>query len=212
MAITISLFDWSGTVSDDSQIVYESNMLIREHFGLPRILIEDFKKEVDVDVAAGCKKNFGIEVSTEDIQRLYRQFYNTLYTEDIVKPTIIPGAKELFEYLYSKGTDIFIVSSHPTEFLEREIEEYGLSPYIKEYFGNLTEKKTILSKLVDGINPSEAIFVGDTEFDVQFGKEVGIKTIAVLKGYHTPERIATVKPDYSVNTIKDIKNHNQIDL
>lgn len=62
---------------------------------------------------------------------------------------------------------------------------------------------TALSRF--GVDPTEAIMVGDTDLDVMAGKNAGTKTVGVTYGFHG-KRIADSKPDYVVDDIGDLLN------
>jgi phosphoglycolate phosphatase-like HAD superfamily hydrolase len=46
--------------------------------------------------------------------------------------------------------------------------------------------------------------VGDSDLDVNCGKNAGTRTCAVTYGYRTPEILKELKPDYLINDIREI--------
>lgn len=46
-----------------------------------------------------------------------------------------------------------------------------------------------------GVKPWEMVYVGDTYNDVEAARKAGAKTIAILGGAHSPERIQEAGPD-----------------
>lgn len=54
------------------------------------------------------------------------------------------------------------------------------------------------------VSASEAIMVGDTEADIQAGKNAQTKTAAALYGLGTPESLHASMPDYLLNDIADL--------
>lgn len=59
--------------------------------------------------------------------------------------------------------------------------------------------KNIDSCKNDGFN---GYFVGDTEVDILAGKDIGLKTVAVLSGIRTEDLLVQYKPDYLVKDMK----------
>lgn len=47
-------------------------------------------------------------------------------------------------------------------------------------------------------------FIGDTETDIEAGKRLGARTIAVANGIRTPERLRLASPDFLIPSIGDI--------
>jgi phosphoglycolate phosphatase-like HAD superfamily hydrolase len=55
------------------------------------------------------------------------------------------------------------------------------------------------------INPVKALIVGDSEMDVQCGKNAGIKTCAVTYGYRTTEELEKSQPDFLIDNIMELE-------
>jgi phosphoglycolate phosphatase-like HAD superfamily hydrolase len=49
------------------------------------------------------------------------------------------------------------------------------------------------------------LIVGDTELDVQCGKDAGAKTCGVLYGYRTKEQIENEKPDFIISQLDELR-------
>ena len=55
-----------------------------------------------------------------------------------------------------------------------------------------------------GVDPSEAIYVGDQRSDIATGKTANMRTIAVLTGGETKADLEAAKPDHVVTDIREI--------
>jgi phosphoglycolate phosphatase-like HAD superfamily hydrolase len=47
-----------------------------------------------------------------------------------------------------------------------------------------------------GLEPAEAVYVGDSPIDIEAGRAAGMRTIGVLTGTSTRERLAPLDPDH----------------
>ncbi|OIP25023.1 hypothetical protein AUK11_01605 [bacterium CG2_30_37_16] len=56
------------------------------------------------------------------------------------------------------------------------------------------------------IAPSEAIFIGDTRYDIECGKRAGVATGAVTWGYYKKKDLKKYKPDYIIEKPSEILN------
>ncbi len=54
------------------------------------------------------------------------------------------------------------------------------------------------------IAPDEILFVGDSIYDIQTGRNAGMKTLAVTWGYQPKEMLAAENPDFIADTPQDI--------
>ncbi len=64
--------------------------------------------------------------------------------------------------------------------------------------------KGVLSLL--GVDPSEAMYVGDQRSDIATGKAGNMRTVAVLTGGETKVDLETAKPDHIVADIRELHN------
>jgi phosphoglycolate phosphatase-like HAD superfamily hydrolase len=55
------------------------------------------------------------------------------------------------------------------------------------------------------LNPSETLMIGDTELDIQCGKNADAKTCGVLYGYRTKDQLEKEKPDFLISGLSELK-------
>lgn len=131
---TLLLFDWSGTISDDRQLVYETNQRLLEAYGQPRLSLDEWR-----DGREGWNAgNFLAKELNLPIAELYKQFAELLAKTkaELGEPEPYPDTIEAFKRL-SLGRHSEIISSHPQEHLEREIRAYGISTLVERCTGPL---------------------------------------------------------------------------
>jgi pyrophosphatase PpaX len=56
------------------------------------------------------------------------------------------------------------------------------------------------------VKPEDAVYVGDTSFDVLAGKNAGVKTVALAGGLHPVGRLKNSNPDLLVHDWKELEN------
>lgn len=109
----------------------------------------------------------------------------------------------LFDYtisglndLYKSHTLYLVTARQSKSMLFYELERLKLKEYFKAIY--VTEHKTDKYTLIrDNIKVTgETILVGDTGHDVNTGKQLGIKTMAVSSGFLSREVLLEYKPDY----------------
>jgi phosphoglycolate phosphatase len=57
------------------------------------------------------------------------------------------------------------------------------------------------------VKPSEAIMVGDTEFDLEMARNANVPAIAVSYGAHDLDRLLKYEPIASLDSFQDIKKY-----
>jgi phosphoglycolate phosphatase len=87
----------------------------------------------------------------------------------------------------------------------QQLERFGWYKYISSTL--ITEQKNSKSNLIrNSIKISQDDwFIGDTGKDIEAGKELGIKTAAVLSGFMNKQCLQQYKPDIIIDNITKIK-------
>ena len=200
-AVNNVIFDWSGTISNDLPLVYETVMKVFEHYGISRISLERFRLEYTLPYMKYARK-FGITASKEEVDEVFNSHFRKLGF-----PDPLPGVHQALEELHSMGKSMIVLSSHRQRFLEEEAKRFfGSRNYFVKLFGSVHNKEdeieNILQQLSFGLKGT--IIVGDTEHDILAGKSAGIFTAAVLTGYRPKEKLAAVKPNFIINDLSGL--------
>ncbi|HEX2173035.1 MAG TPA: HAD family hydrolase, partial [Dehalococcoidia bacterium] len=117
------------------------------------------------------------------------QIHGDLYAEFKRTAHPLPGAKELLAHLAGRGLSLWMASSakpdEVNEFLSRlEAEDKVAGMVSKEDVASTKPAPDLVAQALDkaGCRPDEAVFVGDTIWDIEAAQKVGLRTIAVLTG------------------------------
>lgn len=197
------IFDWSGVLSDDTQPVYEANMMLLADYGRKRITLRQWKR-CSAFSAAGFLRNCGIEADEAETYETYKEYLNELIGRGM-HPEMIEGVDKTLEQLLAREKRLIVLSAHPNENLLAEIQAYGMNGMFSHVAGNTIDKAEGLRKLrtrfgFDGM----ALYTGDTIHDVRASKEAQVKCCAVTTGYHLRERLEAENPDYLFEDLSGI--------
>lgn len=196
------IFDWSGVVSNDLDMVFKITNQVLEELGNEKLEIGDFRENFDLPYT-DFYKSIGVKLNKDELDKLYIKFFN----ENKKKPKPFPFAREMFKWLKKKGVTLSILSSHPQHFLDMEIKDYDLKKYFNFIVGGAHDKRDCINGLLEkiGKNKEETIFVGDMTHDIIAGKQAGLMTAAVLSGYHLKNKLEGADPRFILNDIRDLK-------
>ena len=125
--------------------------------------------------------------------------FKPLYDESGFPNTVpYPGVPELLAELRAAGAKTYIVTNkrdHATRLIAKKFGWDRLMDGVWSYdtFETKYKKPELLAKLLGdlGIDPKDAVMVGDTKGDVDAGKANGVATIGVTYGYGTREELAS---------------------
>ncbi|MEX0621435.1 MAG: HAD family hydrolase [Candidatus Woykebacteria bacterium] len=203
--ISHAFFDWSGVLSNDPIVICEANNRMFEEQGLPRLTLEQWRPRTRL-TAAEIMRDHGIAGTDQEHQEWYHRVLDGVKADGIV-PQAYPNAKQLLHLLKSKGFTIGVLSTHPLAHLREEADQYGLSSLVSVFMGDSRSKADGIRKLLSqfGVtNPRHALYVGDTVYDIQQAKEVGVVSVAVCEGFHDKDRLDTEDPDFLFDNLNEV--------
>jgi len=209
MLLELYVFDWSGVISDDRKPVYESNMRLFDHFGIPNIPFEDWKRRSTLSSVQILRDHNVTEKMAKDheIQEMYEKNLDDVIKEGTV-PKVYPEAREVLEFLRNRGKILSVVSSHPEKNLLDEAEGYGVKIYFDLIIAGSGEKKHV--KLREtftrfGKKPEDVLYTGDTIFDIKEAKKAGVHSACVCNGYHEREDLEKENPEFIFENLSELR-------
>jgi pyrophosphatase PpaX len=115
---------------------------------------------------------------------------------------LIPEALESVRVCAAKGLCTALVTSKDEDEFKFSLPRLGLDGALSTTV-NATEcprpkpnpDPVLIALDRMGVTPEDAIFIGDTDYDMQCGKSAGCGTAAVLWGAQSFERLAPTEPD-----------------
>lgn len=167
---------------------------------------------IELAEAYGISRNEVLS-KLKEIYRIMINFYKkNVNLDDRIKPN--DNVEKLLSILKKKGYILGLLTGNLEEIARTKIDKFDLSKYFDlGSFGEISEDRSKLlenainqvkHKFKINLNKKDVFVVGDTRFDVECGKEVGVKTIAVATGTYTLEELKKYKPDYVFKDFSDI--------
>lgn len=205
--IKAALFDIDGTVLNTLDFIYHA---FQAAFAANNLACPT-REEIRVQMSGGGS-----------LQHVYDHFYpdadiNKLIADhrdsqlkNLNLSIPYPNAASTLQKLKAAGIKIAAVSTRSNVTLTKTLELAGLAQYFDTIIsGDDTPKLKpnpmplflALERLQ--VRPTEAVMVGDTDADIQAGKNAGTKTIGVTFGYRG-EQIVDDQPDYVVHDFAEI--------
>lgn len=146
---------------------------------------------------------------TDEILAYYLKRYNE-NPSYLTKP--YDGIVELLKKLKEKGYTLVAYSNKPDDVLQgvirdilgEDIFDYSLG-FVKGAKGK--PDPSVLLEILEkfDVEPKEAIYIGDSEVDIETGKNANVKTIAVSWGFRNREFLESNSPDYLVDSVEELK-------
>lgn len=146
-------------------------------------------------------------VTTEVLQDYLKRYMAD--DASLTKP--YEGVVDLIKELKDEGYKVIAYSNKPDSVLK---------PLMKEKFGDVFDdvlgqvegqapkpNPEILLNMLDriGISKDDAVYIGDSDVDVETARNAGMKMIAVTWGFRDRDFLEKLNPDYIVDNTKELK-------
>ncbi len=189
------IWDWNGTLLDDAEVcrAVMNRMLARR--GLPPMPDMARYREIFTFPVRDYYAMAGIDLSVESFDDLAEEFMSD-YRASSKKCGLMPGAAETLDALNATGIDQVLASASRQDDLERQVAERGLAGKFRAVLGvsdQLGGGKAGLAAgyLAErGVDPAQALFVGDTVHDWETAASVGSRCVLIAAGHQSRERLA----------------------
>lgn len=199
------IFDWSGTLSDDIQMVFGTILYMFDRLGLERISIEEFRREFTLPYMLFWTK-YAPNLTKKEADKIFHEIIFDKVTYPLSEPTPFTGVGSILNQLFDVGYQLFVVSSHPQKKLEEEAKTYKWSKYFLNINGGCHNKTQGLTQTLqkNNIKVRHAVYVGDMVHDVEAANTLRLTSIALTWGYDSKEKLKTVSPNYLINNITEL--------
>ncbi len=148
------------------------------------------------------------EVTLNSAVARFRHHYAACCSD---KTRLFDGVRALLEYLHQAEVTMVVVTNKPKEFVPAILQRLNIAEYFSSVLGGecLTEKKPHPLPLLHclsayGVEPAQALMVGDSANDMLAAARAGVPSIAVSYGYAHGEDLSGYNPKAVVATLASL--------
>ncbi len=175
------VFDWDGTLADTLGAIYDANVEVMSHLGLPfdrnryrTAFAPDWRVMYD-----------RLGVPTDRLDEANERWWAAL---DEGETTLFPGVLDALEALVARGHPLGIVTAGRSDRVGSEIRRHGLDGLFRVviYGDSVPAQKPDPAPLRQALaaidrtaDPSRAIYVGDTPDDMRMAVAAGVRAVGI---------------------------------
>jgi phosphoglycolate phosphatase len=209
------IFDLDGTlVNSLSSIAYFANeALIRS--GYRALPVDTYRYLAGNGADAlmrGMLKASGDPDYTEEDVRFLRQIYDQLYEgAPLCNLQEYPGVKDMVKGLRAMGLRLAVLSNKPHNVTEEIIRLFFPEGTFDIVFGQRegfprkpAPDGALLIAETLGVQPSECLYIGDTDVDMKTGSAAGMETVGVLWGFRDREELEQNHAGYIASSPEEL--------
>lgn len=203
------IFDWDGTISNSAAKIVSCMQAATDQAGLPRLPDEAIRNIIGLGLPEAVASLYP-GVSESQLQRV-REGYSAFFTDADVAPSpFFDGVMETLNTLAEQGHLLTVATGKSRRGLDRVLSKLALTTFFHgsrcaDETASKPDPKMLLELLAEfDIPVSEAVMIGDTEYDMAMAREIGMSRIAVSFGAHHIDRLKPYDPELCVDHFADI--------
>lgn len=204
------IFDWDGTVIDSAGRIVSSMQKAARDLEMPDLTDEAVRNIIGLGLPEAIRALIpGIDES--GVERMRERYGYYFLSADDTPTALFEGVRESLHSLHQKGYRLAVATGKSRRGLERGFVETGLGHLFEtsRCADETTSKPDphMLEEILaeTGVQPSDALMIGDTEFDLEMGQRAGVDLVAVSYGVHHIERLQAYNPVLEVHQFPELE-------
>jgi phosphoglycolate phosphatase len=206
------IFDFDGTLVDSRALILESHRIVFSQFRLPPPLPADSLALVGRTLDLILAQLAGPAAPIRDMVNAYDLLLPQLRADPALAERPFEGVAELLRGLSSAPNAVLGMATGHTSLTVgpalaalqwrgffRTIQAADMAP-------SKPHPAMLLQALAaTGAMPEDAIFIGDTTYDMEMAQAAKVRSMGVAWGYHEAERLAAAGAHRVVHTVEELR-------
>ena len=212
--IKLVAFDLDGTVADtlaDLAAAVNHALTVR---GLSPYPTEDYRQfvgnGVDNLMMTVLKEHYTPEIA----EGMKRDFFDYYAAHCLDMTAAYPGIAELLRELADSGLMTAVISNKPNTFVPGILSKLYPDHHFTVAWGQQPElpRKPAPDALIKaigecGVKREEVLYVGDSNVDVEFAHNAGVKVCGVSWGFRGADELKKAGADHIVDTARELRDY-----
>lgn len=201
------IFDWDGTLIDSEAKIVACLQSAMRDVGLPVLDPATISNIIGLGMRESLETLFPAE-SDKTYQAMIDQYRLHFFSGDSSQP--FAGVPEILAELNQQDYFMAVATGKGRHGLDKALHETGF----KQWFhltrcADETRSKPhpqMLEEILDvlGMEPSQALMIGDTEYDLQMAQNAGMASVAVTYGVHDTTRLLACEPQTCLTDLSEL--------
>lgn len=203
------VFDWDGTLMDSEARIVACMQGAIADLGMPERTADEIRNIIGLGLRESVATLFH-DLSDRDYQLLVDRYRYHFLVADKTPSLLFDGVLTLLSNLLEKGHFLAVATGKGRAGLDKVLDETDLkSVFHTTKCADETFSKPHPQMLLDimdelGMETSDTLMVGDTEYDLQMANNAGTQSLAVSYGVHCKQRLLDCRPINCVDTIAEL--------
>ncbi len=204
------IFDWDGTLVDsEAMIVGTMQAAIRE-LNLPLRSDDQIGELIGLGLTDVLLRLYP-DLDQDRLHQLYDGYRIRFMSQGINDAPLFAGAEDTLKKMHDEGYQLAIATGKSRRGLDRSLKLHaGIGALISHSrCADETASKPdplMLRELLEetGLEPKQALMIGDTEYDMAMAKSIGMTALGVTCGVHDPDRLLKTGAAAVIETVREL--------
>ncbi len=188
------LWDWNGTLLDDTKAALDTLNAMLAKRGNPAISMEFYRDHFAFPVKP-FYRSIGVCLENEDWDKLAVEYHDVYAAQP---KALNRDTFAALEKVKAAGVKQSIISALRQDLLDEITERFGVKAYMECVYGvnNLNGESKIdrALELLEKIADADPVIIGDSLHDKEVADAIGVKCVLCSQGSHAHHRLAAVAP------------------
>lgn len=183
------IFDWDGTLMDSEERIVEAIQHAAREAGLPVLDKKASASIIGLSLTRAIEQLYP-QATPAQVEKMAQAYSHYFLHEAKTPMRPFEGAEALLKALKDKGVKLAIATGKSRRGLDQILPESGLAPYFDVTRTPVEAASKpdplMLRQILDetGVPVEKALMVGDTTFDMEMARNIGMDRVAVSFGVH----------------------------
>jgi FolB domain-containing protein len=196
------IFDWSGTLVSDLSAVWQTTNHVLQKAGIPALTQDEFRAKFCLPFRLFYDRLVP-QVPLPELESWFHAEFPKW--EHLIQ--VQPFAREFLQFCRQERLQILILSTIQAAHFRQQSERLGLAPFFDHCYVAVHDKRAQIRDILQRhqLRPTETLFVGDMQHDIETARHGGIWSCAVLTGYNLLPQLRQSAPDLIVANLSELQ-------
>lgn len=204
------IFDWDGTLIDSKAKITTAMQLAARDLGWEPLVDAAIHNIIGLGLPEAIHRLYPT-LSRNDRQRLRDAYSSHFLALDEAQPSVFfPGVASTLSHLKGQGHSLAVATGKSRKGLDRIFGVMGLNGFFHstrcaDETASKPDPLMLNELLVEfGADAQDAVMIGDTEYDLDMARRIGMPRIAVSYGAHDVSRLHAYDPALCLDRFADL--------
>jgi phosphoglycolate phosphatase len=210
MNVRAVIFDWDGTLVDSVEHIADSLHQAATDLGYPELEREAYRDIIGLGMVEALEKLYpGL---SRDEMLAIREGYAGYFFQKVTTPqNVFEGMADVVVDIRESGRKVSVATGKSRRGLDMALTTSGLGPHFDiTRCADETRSKPDPLMLVEilafyRLEPAEAVMIGDTRYDLEMARRIGMPAIGVEWGVHKKDVLADYDPHAVVSSVGELR-------